>query len=143
MTTDWEKYHDVILSLYEQHSLATVRQIMLDKYGFHASIRAYRGRLDRWGVRKYNRKRGRGASEERSDAGPSRLQEAGSEDTSASQRSLDISPSIIATSERALSTSTQPRIPHISSSSNSGAEYYHSLSSAQPRGEYAHSSSEK
>ena len=57
MTKDWEKYQSVIRDLYSQHSLATVRQIMIDQYGFQASIRAYRGRLDRWGCRKYNRRK--------------------------------------------------------------------------------------
>ena len=61
MTKEWEKYRNDICSLYSQHSLATVRQMMIDQHNFHASIRAYRGRLDRWGLRKYNRRKRHGS----------------------------------------------------------------------------------
>lgn len=47
-------YEATIKTLYAENTLSVVRQIMIDKYGFRASTRAYRGRLIRWGVRKYN-----------------------------------------------------------------------------------------
>ncbi|KAI1770332.1 hypothetical protein F4818DRAFT_264907 [Hypoxylon cercidicola] len=54
MTKQWDMYEDTIKTLYSENTLSVVRQIMIDKYGFRASTRAYRGRLIRWGVRKYN-----------------------------------------------------------------------------------------
>ncbi|KAI1760042.1 hypothetical protein GGR53DRAFT_511281 [Hypoxylon sp. FL1150] len=57
MTKQWDTYEATIKSLYAENTLSVVRQIMIDKYGFRASTRAYRGRLIRWGVRKYNCRR--------------------------------------------------------------------------------------
>ncbi|KAH9907396.1 hypothetical protein F4778DRAFT_536617 [Xylariomycetidae sp. FL2044] len=57
MTKQWEIYEDTIKDLYAKHTLSTVRRIMIEKYGFKASTRAYRGRLVRWGMRKYNKRR--------------------------------------------------------------------------------------
>lgn len=57
MEKDWEPHREEIASLYMEHPLVTVRQIMIDQYGFQASIRAYRNRLDRWGIRRYVRRR--------------------------------------------------------------------------------------
>ncbi|KAL7622339.1 hypothetical protein AAE478_007843 [Parahypoxylon ruwenzoriense] len=54
MTKQWNLYETKIKSLYAKNTLSAVRQIMLEEYGFRASTRAYRGRLIRWGVRKYN-----------------------------------------------------------------------------------------
>ncbi|KAI1141888.1 hypothetical protein F5Y05DRAFT_374128 [Hypoxylon sp. FL0543] len=54
MTKQWEAYEATIKDLYAENTLSVVRQIMIEKYGFRASVRAYRGRLIRWGVRKYN-----------------------------------------------------------------------------------------
>ncbi|KAI1806265.1 hypothetical protein F4811DRAFT_155469 [Daldinia bambusicola] len=54
MTKPWEAYEATIKDLYADNTLSVVRQIMIDRYGFRASVRAYRGRLIRWGVRKYN-----------------------------------------------------------------------------------------
>ncbi|KAI0477418.1 hypothetical protein GGR56DRAFT_673804 [Xylariaceae sp. FL0804] len=53
MTKQWDLYEDEIKGLYAGNKLADVRQIMIKQHGFHASIRAYRGQLDKWGVRKY------------------------------------------------------------------------------------------
>ncbi|KAI1205474.1 uncharacterized protein F4807DRAFT_279427 [Annulohypoxylon truncatum] len=57
MTKQWDMYEATIKSLYAENTLSVVRQIMIDQYGFKASVRAYRGRLIRWGVRKYNCRR--------------------------------------------------------------------------------------
>ncbi|KAI1656364.1 hypothetical protein F4813DRAFT_364117 [Daldinia decipiens] len=54
MTKPWDVYEATIKDLYADNTLSVVRQIMIDQYGFRASVRAYRGRLIRWGVRKYN-----------------------------------------------------------------------------------------
>ncbi|KAI2633184.1 hypothetical protein GGS26DRAFT_69944 [Hypomontagnella submonticulosa] len=54
MTKQWDMYEATIKELYAENTLAVVRQIMIDQYGFRASVRAYRGRLIRWGIRKYN-----------------------------------------------------------------------------------------
>ncbi|KAI0378967.1 hypothetical protein F5Y04DRAFT_290690 [Hypomontagnella monticulosa] len=54
MTKQWDVYEATIKELYAENTLAVVRQIMIDQYGFKASVRAYRGRLIRWGIRKYN-----------------------------------------------------------------------------------------
>ncbi|KAI1649003.1 uncharacterized protein F4817DRAFT_49849 [Daldinia loculata] len=54
MTKQWDVYEATIKDLYADNTLSVVRQIMIDQYGFRASVRAYRGRLIRWGVRKYN-----------------------------------------------------------------------------------------
>lgn len=94
MTKDWDRYRDTIISLYTQHSLATVRQIMVDQYGFCASLRAYRGRLDRWGIRRYMpRKRGYQDSEEGSVTNSFALQSMNSENASVAQGSLEYLPS--------------------------------------------------
>ncbi|KAK6956545.1 hypothetical protein Daesc_001823 [Daldinia eschscholtzii] len=59
MTKPWEAHEATIKDLYANNTLSVVRQIMIEQYGFKASVRAYRGRLIRWDVRKYNcRKRG-------------------------------------------------------------------------------------
>ncbi|KAH9893104.1 hypothetical protein F4778DRAFT_749708 [Xylariomycetidae sp. FL2044] len=67
MTKDWEIYEDTIKSLYAKYTLATVRRIMGETYGFKASTRAYRRRLIQWGVRKYNRRQ-RDSSSKHSDS---------------------------------------------------------------------------
>ncbi|KAI0104565.1 hypothetical protein F4814DRAFT_93026 [Daldinia grandis] len=54
MTKQWDVYEAIIKDLYADNTLSVVRQIMIDQYRFEASVRAYRGRLIRWGVRKYN-----------------------------------------------------------------------------------------
>ncbi|KAI0898866.1 hypothetical protein F4806DRAFT_493373 [Annulohypoxylon nitens] len=54
MTKQWDMHEATIKQLYAENTLARVRQMMIDQYGFKASVRAYRGRLIRWGVRKYN-----------------------------------------------------------------------------------------
>jgi hypothetical protein len=61
MTKQWEQYEATIRALYSEHPLSVVRQMMIDNYGFNASVRAYRGRLDRWGIRKYNRRKRKGS----------------------------------------------------------------------------------
>ncbi|KAI0408354.1 hypothetical protein F4802DRAFT_408889 [Xylaria palmicola] len=63
MTKPWDLHEATIKKLYAEHTLAVVRKIMIEKYNFKASTRAYRGRLDKWGVRKYNcRKRSNSGS---------------------------------------------------------------------------------
>lgn len=57
MTKQWDQYEETIKALYADHTLAQVRQIMTAKYNFNASTRAYRGRLIKWDVRKYNCRR--------------------------------------------------------------------------------------
>ncbi|KAI1079924.1 hypothetical protein F5B20DRAFT_143773 [Whalleya microplaca] len=57
MTKQWDLHEATIKALYAEHTLSIVRKIMIEKYGFRASTRAYRGRLIRWGVRKYNCKK--------------------------------------------------------------------------------------
>ena len=61
MTKSWDTYKNIIVDLYADRTLAEVRQIMQRDYGFDASTRAYRGRLIRWGVRKYNTRRADGS----------------------------------------------------------------------------------
>lgn len=51
MSKQWDQYKDIITNMYENHNLATVRQRMLDQYGFYASLRAYRNHLGRWGIK--------------------------------------------------------------------------------------------
>ena len=51
MSKQWDQYKDIITNMYENHNLATVRQRMNDQYGFHASLRAYRNHLGRWGIK--------------------------------------------------------------------------------------------
>ncbi|KAI0438231.1 hypothetical protein F4803DRAFT_105238 [Xylaria telfairii] len=63
MTKPWELHEATIKKLYSEKTLSDVRKIMIEKYNFKASTRAYRGRLDKWGVRKYNcRRRSDGGS---------------------------------------------------------------------------------
>lgn len=69
MTKQWEQYEATIRALYADHTLATVRQIMIERHGFNASVRAYRGRLDRWNVRKYNRRNRNGSVSSGSGSG--------------------------------------------------------------------------
>ncbi|KAI0155121.1 hypothetical protein GGR57DRAFT_87770 [Xylariaceae sp. FL1272] len=57
MTKPWDVHEETIKSLYAEHTLSDVRRIMMERYNFKASTRAYRGRLIKWGVRKYNRRR--------------------------------------------------------------------------------------
>ncbi|KAI1259442.1 hypothetical protein F5Y18DRAFT_409409 [Xylariaceae sp. FL1019] len=57
MTKPWDLHEETIKSLYAEHTLSDVRKIMMERYNFKASTRAYRGRLIKWGVRKYNRRR--------------------------------------------------------------------------------------
>ncbi|KAI3330023.1 hypothetical protein F4824DRAFT_355461 [Ustulina deusta] len=57
MTKPWELHEATIKKLYAENTLAVVRKTMIDKYNFKASTRAYRGRLIKWGVRKYNCRR--------------------------------------------------------------------------------------
>ncbi|KAI8631134.1 hypothetical protein F5Y19DRAFT_425206 [Xylariaceae sp. FL1651] len=57
MTKPWDLHEATIKKLYAEHTLSVVRQIMIEKHNFKASTRAYRGRLIRWGVRKYNCRR--------------------------------------------------------------------------------------
>ncbi|KAI0199773.1 hypothetical protein F4808DRAFT_198964 [Astrocystis sublimbata] len=57
MTKQWDIHEATIKQLYAEKTLSEVRKIMIREYGFKASVRAYRGRLDKWGVRKYNCRR--------------------------------------------------------------------------------------
>ncbi|GAW14045.1 hypothetical protein ANO14919_034370 [Xylariales sp. No.14919] len=57
MTKPWDLHEATIKKLYAENTLAVVRKTMIDKYNFKASTRAYRGRLIKWGVRKYNCRR--------------------------------------------------------------------------------------
>ncbi|KAI0966233.1 hypothetical protein F4678DRAFT_450518 [Xylaria arbuscula] len=57
MTKSWELHEVTIKELYKENTLAVVRRIMIERYNFKASTRAYRGRLIKWNVRKYNRRR--------------------------------------------------------------------------------------
>ncbi|KXJ96768.1 Clr5 domain-domain-containing protein [Microdochium bolleyi] len=73
MTKSWDTYRSIIIDLYSDRTLAEVRQIMQRDYGFEASTRAYRGRLIKWGVRKYNTRRPDGSvsGDEDGDGGSS------------------------------------------------------------------------
>ncbi|KAK4150886.1 hypothetical protein C8A00DRAFT_17643 [Chaetomidium leptoderma] len=59
MTKQWEKYRETIIAEYKDLNkpLHEVRRVMMQRYGFRASTRAYRSRFDRWGVHKYSRRR--------------------------------------------------------------------------------------
>ncbi|KAK8098582.1 uncharacterized protein PG998_014068 [Apiospora kogelbergensis] len=59
MTKDWDSYKDTILALYEHQTLATVMEVMQRDYNFVASTRAYRQKLDKWGKRKYKKRKGK------------------------------------------------------------------------------------
>ncbi|KAH7026266.1 kinase-like domain-containing protein [Microdochium trichocladiopsis] len=69
MAKSWDTYRNIIVDLYADRTLAEVRQIMQRDYGFDASTRAYRGRLIRWGVRKYNTRRADGSVSGDEDGG--------------------------------------------------------------------------
>ncbi|KAI1326790.1 hypothetical protein F5Y16DRAFT_374046 [Xylariaceae sp. FL0255] len=60
MTKSWDIHKAEIKKLYTEHPLAVVQQIMLEKHNFKASTRAYRQRLYKWNVRKYNSRRANG-----------------------------------------------------------------------------------
>lgn len=64
MTKKWDKHRDVIVRLYKEQNLPLheVRKILEDKHQFKASIRAFRTRLDKWGISKYNCQRRSSAS---------------------------------------------------------------------------------
>ncbi|KAK4111402.1 hypothetical protein N656DRAFT_160538 [Canariomyces notabilis] len=59
MTKQWERYREIIIAEYKGQNkpLHAVQRIMKEKYGFKASTRAYRSRLDRWEVHKYARRK--------------------------------------------------------------------------------------
>ncbi|KAI3324124.1 hypothetical protein HD806DRAFT_60993 [Xylariaceae sp. AK1471] len=57
MTKAWDSHEATIKKLYADNTLAVVRKIMIEEHNFKASTRAYRGRLIKWGVRKYNCRR--------------------------------------------------------------------------------------
>ncbi|KAK4235477.1 hypothetical protein C8A03DRAFT_17795 [Achaetomium macrosporum] len=59
MTKQWDKYREIIIAEYKDQNkpLHEVQRVMMEKYGFRASTRAYRSRFDRWGVHKYSRRR--------------------------------------------------------------------------------------
>ncbi|KAK8130915.1 hypothetical protein PG984_007353 [Apiospora sp. TS-2023a] len=59
MTKDWDTYKETILALYEHQTLSQVMEIMKRDYGFEASTRAYRQKLDKWGKRKYKKRKGK------------------------------------------------------------------------------------
>ncbi|KAI0025956.1 Clr5 domain-containing protein [Xylariomycetidae sp. FL0641] len=60
MTKPWEAHRKTIIQLYNEKTLSTVRETMIKRHNFKASTRAYRGRLIRWGIRKYNCKKQNG-----------------------------------------------------------------------------------
>ncbi|KAI8944535.1 hypothetical protein F4801DRAFT_585329 [Xylaria longipes] len=84
MTKPWDAHEATIKELYAEKTLSQVRKIMIEKYNFKASTRAYRGRLDKWGVRKYNCRR-------RSDGGST---SAGSPEGSVSGSDITASPTL-------------------------------------------------
>ncbi|KAL2264862.1 hypothetical protein VTJ83DRAFT_7372 [Remersonia thermophila] len=59
MTKQWDKYREIIVAEYKHNNkpLREVQRVMLQRYGFRASTRAYRSRFDRWGIHKYSRRR--------------------------------------------------------------------------------------
>ncbi|KAI1183613.1 hypothetical protein F5B17DRAFT_118654 [Nemania serpens] len=57
MTKQWNLHEATIKKLYAENTLAVVRKIMIEEYNFKASTRAYRGRLVKWRMRKYNCRR--------------------------------------------------------------------------------------
>ncbi|KAI1118325.1 hypothetical protein F5Y14DRAFT_259410 [Nemania sp. NC0429] len=57
MTKPWDLHEATIKKLYAENTLAVVRKTMSEEYNFKASTRAYRGRLVKWGVRKYHCRR--------------------------------------------------------------------------------------
>ncbi|KAI1166127.1 hypothetical protein F5B18DRAFT_607370 [Nemania serpens] len=75
MTKPWDLHEATIKKLYAENTLAVVRKTMIEEHNFKASTRAYRGRLVKWGMRKYNCRR-------RSDC--SSILSAGSQDGSMS-----------------------------------------------------------
>ncbi|KAK4190924.1 Clr5 domain-containing protein [Podospora australis] len=93
MTKDWEAYKQVILEEYKTQNrpLHEVRALMEEKYNFKASIRAYRSRLDRWGITKYNRRSKRSQSEGALDRGDVHHEEnrKSSEESEATMAGLD------------------------------------------------------
>ncbi|KAI0425911.1 hypothetical protein F5Y09DRAFT_320541 [Xylaria sp. FL1042] len=88
MTKPWDLHEDTIKKLYAENTLAVVRKTMMERYNFKASVRAYRGRLIKWGVRKYNCRR-------RDDCGSIST---GSQDGSSSSGSDTASPTLSQTS---------------------------------------------
>ncbi|KAK0639920.1 hypothetical protein B0T16DRAFT_423918 [Cercophora newfieldiana] len=69
MPKAWDDYKEIIIAEYKEHNrpLHEVRRILDERYGFKASTRAYRSRLDIWGVHKYSCRRRNGTS--KSEAG--------------------------------------------------------------------------
>ncbi|KAK4201067.1 Clr5 domain-containing protein [Triangularia verruculosa] len=59
MTKPWEQFREVIIAEYRDNKkpLHEVQRLMGERYGFKASIRAYRSRFDKWGIQKYSRRR--------------------------------------------------------------------------------------
>ncbi|KAK5652715.1 hypothetical protein OQA88_9568 [Cercophora sp. LCS_1] len=64
MTKAWEDHKEAIIGEYKQRNkpLHEVQRIMEETHGFRASTRAYRSRLDKWGVFKYSCRRRRRSS---------------------------------------------------------------------------------
>ncbi|KAK4454032.1 Clr5 domain-containing protein [Podospora aff. communis PSN243] len=72
MTKAWDDYKDAIIGEYKEHNkpLHEVQRIMEEKYRFKASTRAYRSRLDKWGVYKYSCRKRNGSSGANDDGSP-------------------------------------------------------------------------
>jgi hypothetical protein len=54
---DWEVYRDIIKELYNRMPLKEVITYMSEQYGFFATARMYKTRLNHWGLNKYMKKR--------------------------------------------------------------------------------------
>ncbi|KAK1759489.1 Clr5 domain-containing protein [Echria macrotheca] len=65
MTKAWDEHKTVIIAEYKDSGkpLHEVRRIMEDRYKFKASTRAYRSRLDKWGVFKYSCRKRKSSNE--------------------------------------------------------------------------------
>ena len=50
--SSWEQHKKAICELYCSHKLEDVAKMMLETYGFQASIRGYRQRLAAWDLRR-------------------------------------------------------------------------------------------
>lgn len=69
MTKAWDDHKDAIIDQYKDHNkpLHEVQRIMEERYRFKASTRAYRSRLDKWGVYKYSCRKRNGSSSTNED----------------------------------------------------------------------------
>ncbi|KAK8069379.1 hypothetical protein PG994_005995 [Apiospora phragmitis] len=106
MTKDWDNYKETILALYEHQTLAQVMEVMERDYNFVASTRAYRQKLDKWGKRKYKKRKGRSDNSPEASDGDSADEGAGSSIPASSPEVSRRKGDAHAYQQRAQSTST-------------------------------------